>query len=443
MTDLRRIVRRPSTGTVVVQDVDDQANYYFVRDSFRVAAPPRRPALSTRQRRYGGARVVAETHDNGTIAWSALVKGATTDQALSFVEDLLSVLESPATDLFFEWKPETATSSVFYEIRGPATWQPSYSAVQMRGAHSMVVDISIPVAPLAQLDRVTQDLGAITTPALVELDSIDGTAPALVDVAITGNDPAVFGLIAWAPHAVPGPSGNATPFGKHNGPDTTSGGGSWLLSMPNVTPDAFSDEVDVELWAYIKPPTTGSPRASVQVQGVTSGLSAVTNVRYTAEWGETDPPLNTAGTYQLFRLGVVTVPVDPGHDPFWLLAVSPAVGGKLKWVFAVPARSRATSPTGEPLLDVPTFFLGGGGIKTIRGQDLSGSIQPVDDPVYRDTGIGGSPIEMEPGINDFMLMLSDKVPNGLASEQGVDATVAIDVSVRLTITPRVWLAEGT
>ena len=45
------------------------------------------------------------------------------------VEALLGDLETMAADAqrpVLEWRPDGSTVSTYYEVRGPATWQPDY-----------------------------------------------------------------------------------------------------------------------------------------------------------------------------------------------------------------------------------------------------------------------------------------------------------------------------
>jgi hypothetical protein len=100
--------------------------------------------------------------------------------------------------LYLEWRPDGATNSVFYEVRGPATWKPNYRWVQFAGIHSLTCEIQVPVAPLAVgapivIGPFTQDL-----PAVIELDqTIPGDATALMTVKI-----ALPSGIGLAPHGV-------------------------------------------------------------------------------------------------------------------------------------------------------------------------------------------------------------------------------------------------
>lgn len=464
MADRRRIVRRPSSGTVVVQDLDDQATYVQVRNSFKVSAPPRQPIMARRQRRYGGARTVGENHDNGSIAFTSLVRGTSVDDCYAKAEALLSVLESPRTGLFFEWRPEGSTKSSFYEIRGPATWQlKDYDQRQMTAVRSMQLDVTIPVGPLVQLDRVTQTIAAHTYSDKVALPSpIGGTAPALVDVTcefsntIGARPDLSFAMLGWAPHAAVGSSGNPAPFGKFNGHDTVNTDEMWSFSTQNVTPDDFSSDIEIEVWAYIYVPTgTGGSRATMSLFGAGASIAAVVNRRFPAEWGSIGAPLGITNNYQLYRLGTLTVPCDPDSDPVWTLLInvptgSSSTGSKLKWIFLNPARSRAVTKTAAPKADIPLWANAAGDPlgnhsykKTIRGEDLAGFVEVDGGPRYPDSGMGGSPIEMAPGNNDLMILWSENVPNGVASEQTAASTqTSIDSIVTLSITPRVWLAGG-
>lgn len=451
MPDRRRIVRRPASGTVVVQDLDDQATFIQVRDSFKITPAARQPMLAKRQRRYGGARTVGETHDNGAVAFTSLVKGTSVDDCFAKAEQLLSVLESPRSDLFFEWRPEGASGSTYYEVRGPATWGLSeYNQRQMTGVKSMQLDVSIPVAPIAQKERVTQTIAAATNMGLTQIpDAIGGTAPALVDIGVTTSDGIRFMLLGWAPRVAVGPvTGQPGPFGRLAAPSPASSTGTWRFSTKNATPDAFSDELDLEIWAKISVSTGATLRAAVSVRG-TDGLQVQTSRLYT-EWGSGGTPLTATNNSQIYRLGSVSVPVNPDADPMWILSIfifdatgTPSSSATVGDVLVVPTRARACSRTGVSLFDTVMFLTAGTAplTKTIFGRDLSGQLSSAGREPVPDAGLGGSPIEMTPGFNDLMLLASNNVPNGVVNELATDPlSLTSTLDVTLTITPRVWLA---
>lgn len=139
---------RPS----VLLDLNDATNFAIVRDSFTVTFGQGRKqaVISPADRRYGGERQHGEVTANGQLTWSSLVMGATADVTIATVENLLGQFEDNPYGLLLEWRPDGATQSALYEIRGTASWECKYQWVQFAGAQSMVFDVSVPVAPLAR-----------------------------------------------------------------------------------------------------------------------------------------------------------------------------------------------------------------------------------------------------------------------------------------------------
>src|SRR3954470_15432763 len=181
MADTLRVVTlNPVSGAVTnVKDINDLTTYYTIRESFAVKPPDRQTAYASSSRRYAGSRAVSEAHQNGAVSWSSMVKGTTSDTVLANAESVLTILEDPRIDLYLEWRPDGATNSTYYEIRGPVTWTPTYKWAQFLGARSMQVDFSIPVGPLARGSRTGITVGALTLPATASV-TIPGDAPALV-----------------------------------------------------------------------------------------------------------------------------------------------------------------------------------------------------------------------------------------------------------------------
>ncbi|MGH2878956.1 MAG: hypothetical protein ACRDK4_05030 [Solirubrobacteraceae bacterium] len=136
---------RPS----VVLDLNDMTLLTMARDSFQVTPGSKQPITSASGRRYGGERQVGETTANGKVSWRVLVAGATADECISLVEKLLAQVEGNPLGLWLEWRPDGASQSALYEVRGTAEWGCLYKWVEFAGAQVMPFDIQIPVAPLA------------------------------------------------------------------------------------------------------------------------------------------------------------------------------------------------------------------------------------------------------------------------------------------------------
>lgn len=502
MADRRRIVTVDQfTGTVTtVKDLEDLIGYYAVRGSFQVKPAARNPVTSRRQRRYGGSVVIDERHDNASIAWKQLVRGTSVTNMVAVLEAELAILESSRRDLYFEWRPDGATSSVYYEVRGPATWTPTYDWGQSTGAQSVYLDIEIPVGPLARGALQQFTFTGAAEPRTVNLTGILGDAPALADVIVDLNDTvnvgvaSPFALIAWTQQFtdptgtdtyMPAGTSRFAPFGvvqaetaySPSGLAVTSnasysGGSGLLLSAPGtgtanffadprvLTGDDFADKtINVEVWARVELHraltfvniTLGTePVITTQAQGQT----------FTLEHGSVGRGLNlpsAAGSGKVFRfvkLGTLPMPTDPaGHVQQVVFQVTTLGSGSasfgLDYLMFVPAQDRALSPTGKPYGANPTsssypFFLAfSNGRKMIRGGDLAGYLgQYTDSRMVRDSGLGGSPIELPPGDVRMLLKLSNLVPD----DPTVDATSELTgrtISGAVNVWPRYYLAKGT
>jgi hypothetical protein len=486
MSDRRRIVTISPTGTVTtVKDLEDITTYYAERDTFQVVPSSRQTVWAQRQRRYGGARAVAESHGNGAISWRAIVKGSTVDQVAANVESVIGILESPRFEnLFLEWRPDAASSSVYWDIRGPSTWTPTYSWVLLNGTKAMRVDFSVPVGPLGQSDPTTISVASTALPSVVSLGTaIPGDAPALADVTLrtsTAGAAPIWALIGWTQRPGSPLSGSVAPFGVIEAEtatglstwasftgDATYGGGagirattsgfgtasaSWVVDPSVMVSDDFSaGQIDVEAWARVALDAgVVSPKLTLSLEpnaGTAFGLPV-----YSAEYGSAGKVLTrpSSGTaFRPTRLGTLSMPVDAYSPLKWNVKVagSWAVGSTgvfgLDRLLMVPARARALSPTGKPNdASYPAFISTTADTsKTIRGRDLSGRVASAAGNSGRDSGLGGSPIELPPGNVDLLLKLSSLVPDDPSSDSTTEQ-LSHTVTGQVLVWPRYWLARG-
>lgn len=476
MADIRKLVSIDAAGTVtVIKDLEVAGSYQAVRDSFQVKAPDRQTSWSGPSRRYAGRVAVNEAHENAVISWKVLVSGATADACLQNIEAMVAQIEplySPG--LFIEWRPDGATNSTYFDVRGPAKWQTEYSWAQFTGARSMLVSVEIPVAPLARGATSTQSVSSFTAPNVVQLPTaIGGTAPA--QMALTVNKTAsalnpAFALLAWWPR-LPTPPGGYQPIftimeaesgtslsgwsatsdtyarGGSRLSVTTGGAGTASATYKVHTGGIKTPTVDVEVWArlYVSSNLNG-PRLAVSMttDGATGG------VIYTNEWGRTGRPVvlpSSGVAFMLSRLGTLTVPVM-NVSAQWKLVVDAAWGSgptgtySIDWLMLVPAASRACSPGGEPLdSSYPRFMPSGSSALSKRIMpDLTGA--GLASGVYApDSGLGGITIEPNPGQTDLAVLLSEQVPDSPAyvTQMGKEWTsTTVDVSV----VSRYWLASA-
>src|SRR4051812_8359774 len=264
MSELLKVTTlNAASGTAtVLLDLNDITNRYIVRGSFNVHPPERQTAYGQRSRRYAGAYAVGESHNNGGISFQLAIKGTTADAVIVAAEAVAAVFEASAADRYLEWRPDGATNSTYYEIRGPASYNLTYEWELFTSSRMMRVDFNVPVGPLARGARQTITVGALTLPATFTA-TIPGDAPALVDVSMThsgGSVAPVWALIGWglddATYTSVGileaesatnligwtSQADATYRGGNGLKSTGTTGGIANLAPGGVPPDPFSDD---------------------------------------------------------------------------------------------------------------------------------------------------------------------------------------------------------
>jgi hypothetical protein len=160
MADILRLVSMPLTPSglpgarnVVIRDYENGTTYQKSAGTFAINPPARTPNMTVAQGRYGGSRSIGELNENGSISWDAFVSGATADIALTNIEAMITDLESfnMTNRYHVEFRAHGATRSTFFEVRGPATWNPKYAWNVFAGTQAVMITVSIPVAPLGKL----------------------------------------------------------------------------------------------------------------------------------------------------------------------------------------------------------------------------------------------------------------------------------------------------
>jgi hypothetical protein len=478
MAEIRRIVRLSSSGTPsTVVDLADGTNYQSVRGSFNITPGQRKQTMADSQRRYGGSRATGETHDNGEIGWKMLVAGATADLCLSNFDAAIGALELATMDLYLQWQPDGATTSRYYELRGPAVWQPTYEWAQFLGAKSMYGDIRLPVAPLSRRATSTLSIASTTLPATIALGSIVGTAPALVDLQlnVTSATPPIWALVGWTRRPTAPLASSVAPFGVIQAESgtptswvstvdanylggsglkiTTAGAGTASVLIPidpsTLAPDDFStDEIAVEVWGRVElASTVVSPRVFLSLQpfaGLTFGAE-----QFAVEFGSAGKLLtlpNSGTRFRFVKLGTLNMSSDLSSPLKFNLKVgaSWAVGSTgqfgLDYIVCVPSRARALSPSSEPNDSTYPKFIAATSatVKLIR-YDLSGRVASGGGAWGRDSGLGGSLLQMPPGDVDLVLKLSSLV----ADDPTLDATTEVisypSVAGSVRVVPRDYL----
>jgi hypothetical protein len=76
------------------------------------------------------------------------------DAALANLQALFRQLESLDDTRYLEWRPENATRSVYYPLRGPAPWEFMYRWIESQATKTFHVKGGWSIAPLAEGDRM-------------------------------------------------------------------------------------------------------------------------------------------------------------------------------------------------------------------------------------------------------------------------------------------------
>lgn len=460
-------------------DLNDMSTLMTVRDSFKVTAPVKQQVNSASGRRYGGSTQVAETHENGSIAWVAMVSGATADACLAKVAELLAQIEANPWEMLIEWQPDGASKATYYEVRGTAQWDTEYKWASFAGAQMLLVSVTVPVGPLAQgLPVVVLESGTEELPQVLSLESIEGDAPAKAQVAVKtegGEAPPIWALLGWAAKPVAGLA--QAPFGILEGESATlsnwsktlranvRGGAAaqvaeaksgttyragWLVDPATMVPDSFGNEIAVEVWARVyMAATVKTPifTLSAQPQDGTNFGAA----RYSDEWGSKGKQLvvPSADAFRFVRLGTVRMLVDPVRPREWNLVVEATVGSgssgnlSLDYIVCVPVTSRACSPSNkENDSSYPKFIASTETtVKTIN-HDLSALVRrPEREYGHPDHGLGGQLLEMPPGETQLLVKLSSLVPDNPSVSEASEQLAHKATTVIVKVTPRWYLAR--
>jgi hypothetical protein len=471
--------------TSTVKDLEDGVSYYAIQDTFQVKPGAPKPIMAERQRRFGGAVPVAETHDNGSIAWTSFVKSTTADGALARAEEIFSTLRAARRDLYVEWRATNATASTFYEVRGPATLSPAYKPRQFADSNSWAVDVEIPVAPLALGLPTPIPISSTTLPAVIALPTaIPGSAPALADVTLRtsgGSNPPIWAMIAWSTRPATTLPSSVAPFGiieaetgsnlsgwasaadanyrGGNGLKVTASGAGAASAMFALDPsvlvvdDYALSDVDVEIWARVDlAAALVSPKLTLSLQP--SAGTAFGGEQFAGDTGGSSGKLLTkpsSGTaFRPVKAGTLSMPVDKTAPLKWNLKVagSWAAGSSgnfgLDYLWLTVSRQRALGPTGKPNdTSYPDFIASTADTqKRIRGGDLSGLVASGTGNFGRTYGLGGSPIELPPGNVDMLIKLSSLVPDDPGADTTSEQLTHTSVTGSVLVWPRFWLSQG-
>lgn len=168
MADRLRIVRLdPLLGRVILADLA-AAPLGPIRDSFKVTRPQKQRFPVATNTRWDGSQPAGETIENATLTATIACYGSTTaDGALAAITTAIGTADQAGPDRYVEWRPDGATRSSYYELRGSADFQPNYSWASFSSAQFFAVDVSLPVAPYPFGDPLwfseTWDADAVTS----------------------------------------------------------------------------------------------------------------------------------------------------------------------------------------------------------------------------------------------------------------------------------------
>lgn len=158
MAERLRLVslRWPKPPAVLVDLAVTPQGSQLLRDTFAVKMGDVTQSLSASTSRWGGSRVVGERRQNAMLSVTLLILGDPTaaspkDSALRRIQNVLqSALMANNPELAIEWRPDGATYSTFWRLRGPASYALNYSWAKFTSGNYFPVDIAFPVAPTGE-----------------------------------------------------------------------------------------------------------------------------------------------------------------------------------------------------------------------------------------------------------------------------------------------------
>jgi hypothetical protein len=233
-----------------------------------------------------------------------------------------------------------------------------------------------------------------------------------------------------------------------------NGSAYWEVDPATMTPDSFSGEIAVEVWARVMlsellNDEEGFPHPPMLVlsaqpqDGVGYGAP-----RYTDEWGSAGRSVQLPEEEEQFRitrLGTLHLLVNPLAPRIWKLYVEGYAHEAAQWgldyLLLVPSSQRACSPSSKPNNAAYPKFIANVGptVKTVQS-NLSAVVAKPGKNGHPDNGLGGQLMQLPAGETEMFLKLSSMVPDApevtTASEQ-----LAYESKVVVTVTPRFYLTR--
>lgn len=153
---LRTVLLSPGGRAVVKLNLEDTTakTWYKGQGTFKIVPPAKTVGWSRSARRFAGQVQSGESTENWTVIGTWWVKGTTPDEVIQNVEKLMSEVDdvaalTPYQPKLLEWRPDGASNSTFFEMRGAGIYAPVYDWRVFAGVPMMRVDLSWPIAPLA------------------------------------------------------------------------------------------------------------------------------------------------------------------------------------------------------------------------------------------------------------------------------------------------------
>lgn len=474
--DILRITAAP--GGAPVLDLADGNQFSYAPDSLEVdvGGQATGPGLlldsgagyiTHADERYGGGVVDFDQRPNGILRWtsqalSLLPGGASINSLLAQLAAEVERPDPPRTR-FVEWRRYGAAASLFYERRGPGTW--NVTERDPAGEYALV-DVALPVAPVAYGPPSVVALAQQTVPNVWNLPNPGGSLPALVDVQVQSATQLLWALLA----------SYAGPFGvfEAEGAATISGGwaatadatarsasklhvanpalntnliAAWNFDPSAVVLDALQYERDVVIEVWVRgafAPVTASIIGTISAQTPDGAITV-----YSLEYGSTGKTLaqpRAGGGWALWRLGTLRIPPNPGN---WKISVQLTVASAgvtsvdLDFGLLAPGRWRACSPTGVPSDSTYPLFAPNLNpyYKQVRA-DLSALGGTAAPPSHFDRGLAGSPLRCPvAAAPQLLIAASPSVPDDTSAAGVADAFNPVTPTV--TLTPRYLLRDAS
>ena len=225
------------------------------------------------------------------------------------------------------------------------------------------------------------------------------------------------------------------------------GAAYWNIDPATLTPDTFTNEVSVEVWARILI-RAGLVTANLTLSAQPQDGGGYASPRYTDEWGSAGRPLvlpEGNAHWRYTRLGTLHLLVNPLAPRIWRLYVEGESDTFEEWgidyLVVVPSLQRACSPSGKPNnSSFPQFISNiGPTVKTVKS-NLSATLNRPGKNGHPDHGLGGQLMYLPPGETDLFVRLASQVPDSPTISEGGDQ-LSYPAKVTVTVTPRFFLAR--